>query len=246
MQTKDINRSREEIRSWIRGYTALIHLLDDQIGRIVDYLENAGLLHQTLMVYTSDHGDMLGSQGLTHKQLPFEESIHVPLIISWPGRIQPGTARGQIGLVDLPVTILALLGLSFSHKVDGEDLSNLLFDPDSPGLEGSLICDLVPCHQAADRGQDAWVGIRTPTHTFARWADGSPYICFDNQSDPYQLTNLIEMNNGLTRQLSDEVDRLLSRYNYQFRPWQEMVRQDGYTRSWNRSQSYFNRPILVE
>ncbi|MDH7568201.1 MAG: sulfatase [Armatimonadota bacterium] len=238
--------SREEIRERTRGYYAHITALDEQFGRLLEALFRSGQLDRTIVVYTSDHGDMLGSQGLTNKQLPYDESVKVPLLIAWQGHTRRGVTFEPIGLVDLPVSLLGLMGLSFPNPVDGIDLHHLFTDPGARGRDECYIFDLIPCHQAAARGDREWRGVRTRSHTFARTASDEGYVLFDNLSDPYQRRNLIgdpaarEIHGELlarTNALAQQHDRLL--------PWEDFLREFGYVEAWNRSQAYFRLPLLA-
>ena len=74
----------EEARNWIAGYYAHCTALDDCLGALLQTLEDEGLAENTIFVFTSDHGDMLGSQGEVKKQRPWEESIRVPFLLRWP------------------------------------------------------------------------------------------------------------------------------------------------------------------
>ena len=234
-----------EARRWTQGYYGLITLLDREFGRLRDAVGELGLAEETLIVYTSDHGDLLGSHGLRNKQLPHEESIAVPLLAAWPGHLEPGVRDGLIGLTDLPVTLAGLLGIDWP-EADGGDRSEQFRSAAAPGAASILISDLVPCHQAEDRGGSEWIGLRTARYTFARDGNRIPWLLFDNEDDPYQLRNLAgrpeAAETGQALQL--ELDRKLDSCRYRFRPWRQMVREDGYLERWNESQRHFNRGEL--
>ena len=223
----------------LRCYYALITLLDEQFGRLTTALEETGQRERTVVVYTSDHGDMLGSQGFLNKQLPFEESIGVPLIVSWPGHLPPGVEERPLGLVDLPVTLAAAMGCPMTD-VDGRDARQANDD------DAQLIYDLVPCHQAAERNGHEWMGLRTSRWTYARQSNGKCDVLFDNAQDPFQLHNLATAPEAtdIRASLESRLALMLDACGYSFRPWQQMVREDGYLREWNRSQAYFGLPTL--
>ncbi len=237
--------SREDIVECYRGYCAHITALDEQFGRLLAALEETRQVEQTIVVYTSDHGDMLGSQGYMNKQLPYDEAVRIPLLVRWSGRTYGGVCNELIGLVDLPVSLLGLMGLSFPHPVNGQDLHQLFVDPQAQGLEAVYLYDLVPCHQAAERDGTEWRGLRTRRYTFARSASDDGFVLFDNESDPYQLRNLVhepeyqELKAGLLRQL----DAFIARYDALL-PWQDLIRRFGFKNAWNRSQAYFGLPLL--
>ena len=235
--------SRETVEKNLHGYYAHITALDEQLGRLMDALEKTGQLENTIVVYTSDHGDMIGSQGWTNKQLPYEEAVRVPLILQGPG-IRKGTSDALVGLTDLPVSLLSLIGLELP-EADGADLHRIFTDERGKGQDACYIFDLIPCHQSTWRGTDAWRGVRTLEHTYACHADGTPWLLFDNEADPLQQNNLVNrpetaaLQKGLHTQtavFSAEHDALL--------PWPELLKQNDLVAAWNHSQRHFGLPEL--
>jgi arylsulfatase A-like enzyme len=93
---------RADLLAAYQGYYAHITALDAQMGRLLEALDATGQAEDTVVVYTSDHGDMLGSHGFLDKQLPYDEAIRVPLLVRWPGVVPVGSWDGLIGLVELP------------------------------------------------------------------------------------------------------------------------------------------------
>ena len=235
-----------EVADRLRGYYALISLIDTEVGRLSEEIDDLGAAADTLLVYTSDHGDMLGSHGFWNKQLPYDESIMVPLIVSRPGHVPRQTRNGLIGLVDLPATLLALLGVEPGYAMDGLDLSRLLRIEGSGARESCLVFDSVPCHQAADRGGDSWMGVRTPRYTYARHADDEGFVLFDNYEDPFQTRNLIleDDERELVETMRERTDRLAAEAGIEFTGWKSTLENLGLSDEWNRSQRYFNRPEL--
>lgn len=153
--------NRSQIKEMYKCYYAQITALDEQFGRLIKVLQETNQLDNTIIVYTSDHGDMLGSQGYKNKQLPYDESIKVPLLVYWKNKTFTHSSDELIGLVDLPVSLLGLVGLQFSQPVDGKDLSSLFISDQNVGLESCYIFELSACHQASTRGIPEWRGVRT-------------------------------------------------------------------------------------
>ncbi|MGE3910405.1 MAG: sulfatase [Chloroflexota bacterium] len=126
------SRQPSEIRAkHVRAaYYAMIEQLDEQLGRIVQAIEEAGQLEQTAIVFTSDHGEMLGDHGLTHKGCRFYEGlVRVPLIWWWPGRVASGVKRDAlVELTDIAPTLLDLAGLPIPGRMQGRSLQPLLTD----------------------------------------------------------------------------------------------------------------------
>jgi arylsulfatase A-like enzyme len=109
------------------AYWAMCDLIDEQVGRMLDTLEATGQLENTLVIYTSDHGEMLGDHGIYLKG-PFfyEPAIHVPLIIAGPGAVEAQTSPALVELTDLPQTILDAAGLAHHAGMQGRSLWPLL------------------------------------------------------------------------------------------------------------------------
>ena len=114
-------------RKDIAEYYAMITAIDDNIGRLLDELDQLSLTDDTLILVTSDHGDMLGSQGMFLKRKPFEESIRVPGVVRYPRKIAAGrTKRTLFTHVDFAPTLLGFCGVKPPTDMQGRDLSRTL------------------------------------------------------------------------------------------------------------------------
>ncbi len=176
-------------REDLAGYYAHVTALDEQLGRIQDVLEETGLMDDTVFVYTSDHGDMVGSQGEQRKQKPWDESIRVPFVIRCPVQTGKGiTLHKPINVVDLMPTLLGLAGIEIPDAVEGRDLGPLMRGDEPDGDAAALTMCITPF---AEYTGPPWRGVQTSRYTYTRRLDG-PWLLYDNVSDPYQLTNLID------------------------------------------------------
>ncbi|MCY4020138.1 MAG: sulfatase-like hydrolase/transferase [Chloroflexi bacterium] len=110
-----------------RQYCALIKLIDDQVGALLDALEARDMLDNTYIVFTSDHGEMLGDHGLFQKQLPYEPSIHIPLIVSGPGIERGLVSDALVDMFDLNPTICALAAVTPAPDLDARSFDPILF-----------------------------------------------------------------------------------------------------------------------
>lgn len=108
------------------GYYGLCELMDEQIGRLLQHLEETGEAENTYVIFASDHGDMLGSHGRFQKLVPFEESAGVPLIIRGPGVAAGRKETKPVSLLDLPPTLISLAGGQVPDRMEGRDLSPAL------------------------------------------------------------------------------------------------------------------------
>ncbi|HZM01103.1 MAG TPA: sulfatase-like hydrolase/transferase [Planctomycetota bacterium] len=182
----------EGLRSYAREnlplYYALIEAIDHEFGRLVAGLDALGLGDDTLVIYTSDHGNMHGSQDALGKELPFDEATRVPFLLRWPGRIAAGSVLElPFGTPDVLPTLAGLAGVEAPAGLDGRDLSSaLLGRPGAARQEAVLLQD---CHSRIFP-RPGWRGVRTPQWLFARTSSQN-WILFDVAADPLCLDNLI-------------------------------------------------------
>lgn len=184
---------KEDFREHLAGYYAQITNLDWNMGRIMQAIKEAGIEEDTILVFTSDHGDMIGSQGLdlrAHKQRPWEESIRIPFLVRYPRRVKPGTVCDVLfNSVDVMPTVLGLAGAKVPSIVEGTDYSSWLFGRPGKEPESVFLQEILPVSDAKVFGP--WRGVRTKRYTYARFRDKG-WVLYDNQEDPYQLNNLID------------------------------------------------------
>ncbi len=172
----------------VAAYYAAITAIDDQVGRLLRTLPETGLDDNTRILFTSDHGDMLGSHGLRRKRKPHEESAGVPGIIRWPAKVPAGRVVDALfSHVDMPPTLLALAGLEVPEDMQGADLSAVALGRTTNGPDAVLLQIFVPYNP--DQIPAPWRGIVTDRYTYARHQD-QPWVLFDNGKDPWQMTNL--------------------------------------------------------
>jgi arylsulfatase A-like enzyme len=199
-------------RQVIATYYAAITSLDWNMGRLMEALDNLGITENTIVVFTSDHGAMLYSLYLFHKQWPYEESISVPFIIRYPQKLKAGQVNDVLlGTPDIMPTLLALMSVDIPETVEGRDLSKFLLGTTTePEPDSVLIQVITPCGRVMDRtGMRAWRGVRTKRYTFARFHD-EDWVLLDNKYDPYQKRNLIY--NKAYKPLRDELNTKLEQW----------------------------------
>ncbi len=167
-----------------------------------------GLTENTLVVFTSDHGDMLWSQDRGWKCKPWAESVIVPFIARWPGVIPEGAVEdAPFGLVDTMPTLLAMCGVDVPPEVEGDALPHLLTQSEGPRPDSTPIYLYM---KATKPSPDVWRGIVTKTHTYARFAN-EPWILYDDAADPYQMNNLVDdakLRESMEAQLGDWLARM--------------------------------------
>lgn len=227
-------KDRETALRDYRGYYAHMTALDDCLGDLMRTLEETGLAGNTIVVYTSDHGDMLYSHGFQKKQQPWDESLRVPFLIRWPARLK-NEAR-QISMpIDTPDIMPTLLGLAGGIKipdeVEGRDLSNVILGKEKPDNDYAA---LITCPQPFGQwsrsvGGREYRGLRTTRHTYCRDL-GGPWLLYDNEADPFQKNNLVGQADHakLQKTLDERLDHLLRESHDKFLPGSELVRRSGY------------------
>ncbi len=179
---------RMDLPEWMRVYYAMVASLDDNVGRLVKAIHDLGLEDDTILVFTSDHGEMFGSHGRRAKNIFYEEAVRVPFLMRWKGRLAAG-GRSEVCLnsVDIMPTLLSLMDLPIPEAVEGHDLSPALLGGEDRE-EGSLMMGTGPTAVFGDGNE--WRAWRTKRHTYAVYKDGGAELLFDNQEDPLQLRNL--------------------------------------------------------
>ncbi len=188
--------------------------VDENFGRILDCLKAEGLEENTIVVFTSDHGEMMGSHGLMGKTVHYEESFAVPFIIRWPEKITAGTDNLLIGTPDLMPTLLNLMGVGqVPDSVQGTDYSDILLGREGTRPTSALYLNVNPNNPA-----DGSRGVRTHRHTYmvTRTREGEEIILHDNVADPYQLQNIAGDHPGLVAELREEINNWLGKNND---PW---------------------------
>ncbi|MHC4521348.1 MAG: sulfatase family protein [Planctomycetota bacterium] len=224
---------RAKARKALAGYYAHIAALDDCMGDLLRTLDEAGVADDTIVGFTSDHGDMLYSHGGRKKQQPWDESIRVPFLLRYP------RALGTEGrAVDMPIntpdimpTLLGLCGIDIPQTVEGADFSAVLTGQmDVPDHAALISCPSPFGQWNRKRGGREYRGLRTARYTYARDLKG-PWLLYDNVKDPYQLNNLCGKpeHAALQEQLEKALTRKLEQTRDDFRSGWDYIEQWGYT-----------------
>ena len=212
-------RSQAAIEKFHQGYYAHIRAIDREFGRLLKALDDTGQAENTIVIFTSDHGEMAGSHGRMYKQVPHEESSRVPFFVRIPG-VTPkgGSSDALFASIDIYPTLCGLAGIAPPAHCKGKDFSATLRGQTTPPSEVVFLMNQGggPAEEAAgsqgaaaqnapeggtgiakgpgpDGGGYAppnFRGLRSRTHTYAVAEDGR-WLLFDNVSDPYQQKNLV-------------------------------------------------------
>jgi len=204
---------------YLADFYSHIAALDTEMGRILEVLEIDKIAEETVVLFTADHGDMLGCHGRWDKQIWYEESVNVPLLLRYPGRVPAGmTLDALVNVVDLMPTLLSLAGVRAPRSVEGRDLSSVLAGKQADEREAALIAGYMPFARQAFHYPE-WRGVRTRTHTYVETRTG-PLELFDNRRDPYQLKNLMNQTASaeIQSRLASQLKRLLEATGDGFEP----------------------------
>ncbi|MDP6045909.1 MAG: sulfatase [Phycisphaerae bacterium] len=186
------DKSKRGARRDLAGYYAHISALDACVGDLLATVKQTGIADNTIFVFTSDHGDMLGSQGMSRKQKPWDESIMVPFLVRCPSAIgaRPRTIDMPINTPDIMPTLLGLSGIKIPKTVQGADYSNVIAGQAEPSKDAALISCPSPCGEWYRGKGREYRGVRTRRYTYVRDLKG-PWLLYDNKTDPYQKDNLV-------------------------------------------------------
>jgi arylsulfatase A-like enzyme len=180
-------------REMYRHYLAMILAIDEMLGRLMDYLEKEGLIDNTILVFASDHGTQGGSQGVNpwSKKNPYDASIHIPGIISYPTKIAPGTRNNTLlSMVDFFPTLCGLAGVPVPQTVEGTNLASSIVIGEQPRTAAPDSVFLMNFSKYFDWFQNGaeWRGVRTRSHMYCKRLSGEEEL-YDLRADPLQRNN---------------------------------------------------------
>jgi len=231
--------SEHDLRKWayqryIKDYLRVVQSVDDNVGRLLDYLDEKGLAENTLVVYTSDQGFFLGDHGWYDKRFMYEESLKMPFVLRYPPLVKPGSVNGDIVLnVDFPALFLDLAGVPVPDDMQGRSFKPLLEGSTPPDWREGMYYRY--WMNRAHHNVAAHYGIRTLKHKLIYYyydgcgqagTDGAhcagrskiPEIngvepeweLFDLEKDPMEMNNVVNdpAYAGVVKELKDELHRL--------------------------------------
>jgi len=227
-----------------RSYLAAVSSCDDQFGRLMDFLDKNGLSENTVIVFTSDHGEMMGSHGRYAKSIWFDESIGIPFIIRWNGKIKPAVESMPFACYHFMPTLLGLLGIEIPDQVEGTDYSKLISGRQQEKATSAVIAgygnpaNLLAVGQrpsiwalqadslhrsGVDWRTVGYRGLRTERYTYVvdrgRKMEYLKRYLYDNQEDPFQLnpvTTTYSSENEIMQDLDEELKEWLNRMHDPF------------------------------
>jgi arylsulfatase A-like enzyme len=205
-----------------RYYFAMAANVDDNVGRLMKFLDESGLAGNTIVVFTTDHGEMMYSHGLVDKKYPYAESVDVPLVIRWPKRIrQRSKSDALFTPLDHFPTLASLCGLRTPSVVNGLDLSAHVLNQNGPQRDEVLMMNYSSSWDFPETmtARWEWRAVRTKQHTYIRWINGAEEF-YDNLADPCQVRNLFDGRNppAVMTRLRSRLEDLLRESHDNFPP----------------------------
>jgi arylsulfatase A-like enzyme len=198
---------RDFARKELADYYGMVTSLDDCMGRLLRELDELGLSDDTIVCFSSDHGDHLNAHGMgtpadlwmhptlaLSKATPYDESIHVPFILRYPRAVEPlRRTYCPISSVDVLPTLLGLCGLAVPADVQGTDLSHVVRGEPGEEPDSVYLQILGPGWPTRTKSVGLWRGVRTRQYLYARWWDRhGRRVLYDRRKDPLEMRNVVD------------------------------------------------------
>lgn len=180
---------RWKYQRYMNDYLSCIASVDDNIGRILDYLDESGLAENTLVVYSSDQGFYLGEHGWFDKRWMYEESLHMPLVVRWPGVVEPGSENEDlVQNLDFAETFLDAAGVAIPDQMQGQSLVPLLKGEKPENWRESIYYhyhEFPGAHSVAKH-----IGVRNGRYKLIWYYETDEWEFFDLETDPQEMNSV--------------------------------------------------------
>ena len=203
-----------ELKKWkyqryMRDYLACVDSVDENVGRLLQYLDKNGLAENTLVIYTSDQGFFLGDHDWFDKRFMYEESLRMPFVVRWPSQIKSGAVSdGMILNVDFAPTLLAAAGEKIAKEIQGRSFLPLLKGEKQKDWRTSMYYRYY--HYPFHHQVQPHYGVRTQRHKLIFFNKIDQWELYDLEKDPHEMKNLYAdpAYAGAVKQLKEEMYRL--------------------------------------
>jgi len=203
---------RWKYQRYIKNYLRCIASVDDNIGRLLDWLDEQGLADNTIVIYTSDQGFFLGEHGWYDKRFMYEPSLKVPMVVRWPGRVEPGsTEEALVQNLDLAQTFLDVAGVQAPDRMQGRSLLPLLEGQEAAGWRDSIYYEYF---EEGIHNVQPHQGVRTDRWKLMYFPGSGEWELYDLKTDPNEIRNLASDSThaGQLDRMKSELDRLRAFY----------------------------------
>jgi arylsulfatase A-like enzyme len=205
--------TRWNYQRYIKDYLRAVASVDDNVGRLLDYLDESGLAENTIVIYSSDQGFFLGEHGWYDKRWMYEESLRMPFIVRWPGAVKPGSENAQlVQNLDFAPTLLEAAGLPVPDNMQGHSLLPIFFNGRAGGWRDAIYYHYYefPAVHSVPRHY----GIRTDRYKLIYYYQLDEWELFDLHADPNELHSVYRepAYAALVPQLKAQLQRLQTRF----------------------------------
>lgn len=217
----EANLSGDDLVKWkyqryVKDYIRCVDAVDENVGRILDYLDKAGLAENTIVVYTSDQGWYLGEHGWYDKRWMYEESFRTPLIVRWPGKIKPGTVNTDMVMnLDFAETFLDIAGAPIPDDMQGRSMTPVLSGNTPDDWRKSMYYHYYEFPQP--HHVHPHFGVRTDRYKLIRFYDLDEWELYDLEKDPHEMQSVYgdAAYADVVKELKTELVRLRAQYQDQ-------------------------------
>jgi arylsulfatase A-like enzyme len=190
------------------GYYGMIEGVDREFARLLKALDDAGVSDNTIVVFTSDHGDMIGSQGYKNKRWPYEQSARVPFLIRYPKALSAGRVIDDpFGSPDIYPTLAALAGVTAPKNLDGVDFSKFFENKAQKPPRDFVYMEMAYAYVP----WPGWRAYRTKDSMYARVSD-RPWLLYDLAKDPWETNNLVASQSAKVKQADEKLTAMMKKY----------------------------------
>jgi arylsulfatase A-like enzyme len=211
LQGKDLVRWKYQ--RYAKDYLRCIDAVDDNVGRVLDYLDETGLAENTVVIYSSDQGWYLGEHGWFDKRWMYEESFRTPLMVRWPGKVKPGSVSSEMVMnLDFPELFLDVAGVPIPADMQGRSFKQVLQGKTPSDWRKSVYYhyyEFPGAHSVAKH-----YGVRTERHKLIHYYDLDEWELFDLEKDPHELKSVYDdpAYKSVLGDLRKELQRLRDHY----------------------------------
>ncbi len=229
-----------ELEDWkyqryMQDYLACVQSVDDNVGRVLEWLDANGLRENTVVIYTSDQGFFLGEHGLYDKRFMYEEALRMPFVVRWPNGIKAGSTSDAIGInCDFAPTFLDLAGAAVPGDMQGVSLTPVWKGKKPANWRRSMYYRYY--HDPGDHNTRAHYGVRTTTHKLIYFWKKDQWECYDLRKDPGEMRNIY--GDPGAQKMVAELKRELQRLR------KELGDEDQFAESQPKESSYVTAPPL--
>lgn len=218
---------------YMQDYLACVQSVDDNVGRVMEWLDANGLRENTVIIYTSDQGFFLGEHGMYDKRFMYEEALRMPFVVRWPAGIKAGSTSDAIGInCDFAPTFLDLAGAPVPGDMQGVSLIPVWKGKKPANWRRSMYYRYY--HDPGDHNTRAHYGVRTTTHKLIYFWKKDQWECYDLRKDPAEMRNIY--NDPAAQKTVAELKRELQRLR------KELKDDDQFAETQPKESSYVQAP----